>query len=35
MKKVKRLLKKVTLGYLNGLMEIYKPALDAGINPFL
>lgn len=35
MKKVKRLLKKVGNYYVHGLLEVYRPALEHGVNPFM
>ena len=35
MKKVKNLFKKLSKAYLKGYVELYRPALDAGVNPFI
>lgn len=35
MKKVKRLLKKAGNYYVHGLLRMYAPALEHGINPFI
>lgn len=35
MKTVKKLLKKTIDCYFKGLMELYRPALEAGVNPFI
>lgn len=35
MKKVKRLFHRVSSYYINGIIQLYRPALDAGVNPFM
>lgn len=35
MKKVKKLLKKGIDCYFKGFVEMYRPALEAGVNPFI
>lgn len=35
MKKVKNLFVKFGKAYLNGWVEMYRPAIDNGINPFI
>lgn len=34
-KKVKSFVKKCIKGYINGLAIVYKPCLEAGVNPFI
>ena len=35
MRKVKNFVKKCVRGYINGLVTVYKPCLEAGVNPFI
>lgn len=35
MRKVKNFVRKCVKGYVNGLVDIYKPCLEAGVNPFI
>ena len=35
MKKVKKLVKKIGHAYMKGVMEMYGPAINAGLHPFI
>lgn len=35
MKKIKNLCKRIFKAYVDGFIELYKPAIDAGVNPWL
>ena len=34
MKKVKKFVKKIGYAYMKGVMEMYGPAINAGLHPF-
>lgn len=35
MKKVKNIMKSICRAYFNSMIDMYKPCIDAGVNPWL